>query len=73
MESIIIDITVTFDYTTPEQKRISWKPRDYNPETDPYKDIPLPEIMMQTPSILLPKITSSARYISRQEFYGEKQ
>jgi hypothetical protein len=36
----------------PEQKRMTWKPRDYNPETDPYKDVPLQKMMMQIPHMI---------------------
>jgi len=37
------EVIIEHDCTTPEQKRMCMKSRGYDPETDPYRDIPLPQ------------------------------
>lgn len=49
---IVINITRTVDYRTPEQKRMAWKTRDYKPEEDPYKDVPLPKLPLMIPHVI---------------------
>ena len=39
----MVDIVIKHDCRTPEQKRAAWKPRNRNSETDPCRNVPLPE------------------------------
>lgn len=66
------ETVIEHDCRTPEQKRIAWKPRDYNPETDPYRNAPLPEGKTLMPG--LHQVNSPAgSFISRQDFYGKNK
>jgi hypothetical protein len=69
-----IEITITYDYRTPEQKRATWKPRDYDPESDPYRNVPLPDKkMMRIMPHMISVNTPVGVFVRRKESYGESK
>ena len=71
-KAIVVDIVVTYDYRTPEQKRMKWKPKDYNPDIDPFRDVPLPKMCMQIPHIIKEN-TPVGLFKPRHKEYGENK
>jgi len=69
---IVINITRTIDYRTPEQRRLAWKPRDYNPETDPHKDMPPPKLPPMMPCVIGIN-TPIKPMVRRQLLHGENK
>ena len=69
---VIIEITTIKDYRTPAQRRMAWKPRDYDPETDPYKDVPLPKPPPIMPHMIGKNAVPKGMKF-RQKEYGESR
>ena len=67
-----INIIRTIDYRTPEQRRMAWKPRDYNPEIDLYKDMPPPKLPLMMPCVIGVN-TPIKPMVRRQLLHGEKE